>query len=123
MEGAIEAFIENFPSAGVFRKQTESTTQADLDHPVSWVIQYPGGNIGMTYTFPEYRQKGLSRAANRAVIKELLKKNRLPVAAVGFENNPSLEFHAKTGYEKHVETGLWFYFPPGTVFEDLTMKN
>ena len=77
----------------------------------------------MTYTFPEYRRKGLSKAANRVLIKYLQKKNRLPLAAVDLRNNSSLEFHAKTGYKKRTETSWWFYFPPGTDFEDFGDKD
>ena len=93
--------------------------EANLKNPVSWVLQYPSGNIGMTYTVPAFRRKGFSKASNIAIMQALKKENRNSYIAILHGNDDSVKFHEKIGYRKFTETCWCFYLPPGVEKNDI----
>ena len=59
----MEDIIRKMPSFGIFKKSIDSGTSKNISSqrlPVSWILQYPDGTFGNTFTLPEYRCKGFA---------------------------------------------------------------
>ena len=63
--------IQHCASAAIFRADNHTK-------PVSWVMQYPYGQVGHAFTHEEYRMKGLLPLTVRKVSKQIIADGDLP---------------------------------------------
>ena len=76
-------------------------TSDDTNTPVAWGMQYPHGEIGHVYTFPEYRCKGLATIVVRELCRSVIADGLTPEVLVEV-GNPVSGLFLKLGF---VESG------------------
>lgn len=64
---------------------------------VGWVLTHDDGAIGLLNVMKEYRNKGYGEAVVRIIVKELLKKKKLPFAHIEDYNEVSLNLFKRVG--------------------------
>lgn len=116
---ALSAFINHLPSVGVFTEDEEGGASEGDRKLVSWIHQYKNGNMGNTFTLPEYRRLGLARCATLALARKIIESG-LPANLVIDETNiDSILFHEKIGFKKQCGVGWNASLPLGVALEEV----
>ncbi|XP_060781455.1 glycine N-acyltransferase-like protein Keg1 [Neoarius graeffei] len=88
-EGFIRDMIMNFPSCCVL----------DLEgQPVSWILTYSSGAVGMLYTLPEHRRKGYAKTLVTILAKKLHSTGCPVYCLIEEENQPSYGLFTSLGF-------------------------
>ncbi|CAG7821741.1 unnamed protein product [Allacma fusca] len=88
-EEHLTKLLDHLPSSGIY-------VDTEL---VSGILLKGHGTIGMSFTLPNHRAKGYARAAYKALIVELIKKQLVPCLHITISNETSRRFHEKIGFK------------------------
>ena len=87
-EEGLEERLSKYPAYGAFFK-------GEL---VAWTHQYACGMIGMTFTRPDHRRKGLAGVVTLTLAQRIFSEGRIPVILTEHDNAQSISFHKKLGF-------------------------
>ncbi|KAK3553961.1 hypothetical protein QTP70_017454, partial [Hemibagrus guttatus] len=85
----IREMIMNYPSCCVLDSE---------GRPVSWILTYASGAMGMLYTLPEYRQKGYAKALVKTLAKKLHSEGYPVYCFIELENQASYRLFTSLGF-------------------------
>ncbi|KAM9344809.1 glycine N-acyltransferase-like [Symphorus nematophorus] len=85
----IRNMLANFPSCCVLDAEAK---------PVSWILTYSSGAMGMLYTLPEHRGKGYAKVVVSAMAKNLHAQGYPVFCLIEEENNLSYGLFTKLGF-------------------------
>ena len=117
VEGVIDR-LSVLEGVGVFKKDFVNKGNEN-ERLVAWTHQYMSGIIGMTYTVPEERKKGLGAAVTLGLAKRILNEGRTPYLMTESTNVYSQRFHQNIGFKIIGECGFSLYVPQGESLETL----
>ncbi|RXG51837.1 hypothetical protein Avbf_02876 [Armadillidium vulgare] len=111
---AVQERLSILKGIGAFRIDSHSLSNNDdrdnnFDSLVSWSHQYLSGAIGMTYTLPEERGKGLAGAVTLSLAKLILDEGRIAFCYIESTNDLSLKLHQKLGFKVIGSSGISLY--------------
>ena len=104
----LEDSMRTLPVIGAFVRRKDGTNLTDFP-PVAWAVTKHNGEIGMTFTFPEHRRRGLGAAVTLKLSQELLKKGIIPRVTIVKGNKNSIKFHENIGFKKEVGAEIGYY--------------
>ncbi|XP_076056044.1 uncharacterized protein LOC143034047 [Oratosquilla oratoria] len=116
--------ISNFPSVAAFEEipaENEMTRPKDgvlQSLPVAWILKYPDGAIGSTFTLPEHRRKGLARLVSLSLSRKVGDLCSPVFVFVDDTNTASIEFHEKMGFRRACPF-IWETYAPSDALEEL----
>jgi ribosomal protein S18 acetylase RimI-like enzyme len=64
------------------------------------LVYYPFGNMGMLYTKPEHRRRGLGKLVVDLLARKLLEEGRRVYAYIEDDNPASVTLHEQVGFKK-----------------------
>ncbi|XP_076066895.1 uncharacterized protein LOC143040094 [Oratosquilla oratoria] len=109
--------ISKFPSVAAFKVNPEESDLTQLKDdvlqslPVSWVLKFPNGSMGSTFTLPEHRGRGLARMLTLVLSRRLDDLCSPIFVFVDNTNTFSIEFHTKMGFRRACPFGFEIYVP------------
>ncbi|RXG51780.1 hypothetical protein Avbf_18725 [Armadillidium vulgare] len=89
-----QKFVKIFPTSAVYRKEDKLQS-----HPLSCILYYHYGFMGVMHTDPEYRRLGLASAAKSNLCSKLAEKKMLMLSQIHIDNKASFEMNKKLGFE------------------------
>ena len=95
----LKGLIESGDTCAVFKSDDTNTL-------VAWDMQYPHGEIGQVYTFPEYRCKGLATIVVRELCRSVIADGLTPEVLIEV-GNPVSGLFLNLGF---IESGYKFNF-------------
>ncbi|XP_063615027.1 uncharacterized protein LOC134788112 [Penaeus indicus] len=117
------AHINHLPSVGVYKDGEDGGASEGDRKLVSWIQQYKNGNMGNTFTLPEYRRLGLARCATLALSRKNIESGRPAYLVIDETNTDSILFHEKIGFKKQCGVGWNASLPPGVALEDVIRER
>ncbi|XP_048392048.1 glycine N-acyltransferase-like protein 3 [Stegostoma tigrinum] len=90
----VKNIIANFPSYCILD---------ETDNPVSWLLTYPYGAMGLLYTLPEHRRKGYAKLLVTKMVKFLQNLGYPIYCFVEDENSRSYQLFQKLGFNEAPE--------------------
>lgn len=98
----VKNFIANFPSCCVLDEHGQ---------PVSWVLLYEYGAMGLIYTVPEHRGKGFAKVLISTMVRRLRAEGYPVYCFIEVENTVSYKLITKMGFiEDPTYRAAWFQF-------------
>ncbi|KAG7334397.1 hypothetical protein KOW79_002804 [Hemibagrus wyckioides] len=85
----VREMIMNYPSCCVLDSEGQ---------PVSWILTYASGAMGMLYTMPEYRQKGYAKALVVTLAKKLHSEGYPVFCFIELNNQASYRVFSSLGF-------------------------
>lgn len=85
----IREMIMNYPSCCVLDSE---------GRPVSWILTYTSGAMGMLYTMPEYRRKGYAKALVATLAKKLHSEGYPVFCFIELKNQASYRVFSSLGF-------------------------
>ena len=82
--------IEAGPSCAIF----------DRDRPVSWALTHSDGQMGMMFTLPEARGKGLALSITAALARKILAQGKIPFLYTLHDNLPAQRLAERAGFRR-----------------------
>ncbi|XP_070531566.1 glycine N-acyltransferase-like [Ptychodera flava] len=96
MYGKLHA-IESFEKA--ITHQPTLAIYNEKDEPVSWAVVREWGDIGSTYTLPDYRRRGFASILTAKLTQLLLESGEIPHIKIDRRNTASVTLHTKIGFK------------------------
>uniref|UniRef100_UPI00398EE871 glycine N-acyltransferase-like protein 3 isoform X2 n=1 Tax=Pristiophorus japonicus TaxID=55135 RepID=UPI00398EE871 len=87
----IENVIANFPNYCILD---------ETDNPVSWLLSYNYGAMGLLYTLPEHRRKGYAKLLVATMVKTLQNLGYPIYCFIEEENDKSYQLFEKLGFKE-----------------------
>ncbi|XP_067900957.1 glycine N-acyltransferase-like protein 3 [Heterodontus francisci] len=102
----VRGIIANFPSYCILD---------ETDNPVSWLLNYSYGAMGLLYTLPEHRSKGYAKLLVTNMVKTLQNLGYPIYCFIEDENSKSYQLFEKLGFKE--APGIRFAWPWCRPFE------
>ncbi|XP_038664771.1 glycine N-acyltransferase-like isoform X3 [Scyliorhinus canicula] len=87
----VKSILEKFPSYCVLD---------ETDNPVSWILTYQYGAMGLLYTLPEHRRKGFAKLLVTKMVKVLQNLGQPIYCFIDEENTKSYQLFEKLGFKE-----------------------
>ncbi|XP_020365750.1 glycine N-acyltransferase-like protein 3 isoform X3 [Rhincodon typus] len=85
----------------------------ETDNPVSWLLTYPYGAMGLLYTLPEHRRKGYAKLLVTKMVKVLQNLGYPIYCFIEDENSRSYQLFQKLGFKEAPEIhAIWTWCQP-----------
>ncbi|KAJ0066776.1 hypothetical protein NL108_002330 [Boleophthalmus pectinirostris] len=103
--GMIKNMVFNFPSCCILDAE---------GRPVSWVLTYACGSMGMLYTVPEHRGKGYAKMVISALARRFFTEGYPVYCFIEEDNTVSCQLFKGLGFTEDDPTyrECWFDFTP-----------
>ncbi|XP_077997833.1 glycine N-acyltransferase-like [Glandiceps talaboti] len=110
---SIWSYTDPMPSIKHFINLTQHLPNLAIYHGtqvVSWAVVKASGDIGHTFTLPEYRGRGFSSIITANLAMKLLEAGNTPYVAVETTNTESAHMHEKLGFVRQDCPEIYYYF-------------